>query len=277
MNELILHVGLNKTGTTFLQNNIFPQLDNTKIVNPTNLKFQINGLFSENKNILISHEGLLGVPFNYKRSWLDDQLLSIKNINKTFNNVKIIIGFRDHDDLILSLYKQYLHEGGYLKFNDFYNFNNTGILKPDDLIFEKRILSLKKYFGENVFIYHQSDLKSNLELFLYNLSLFVTNKNQIFDLSKRLKKGENIGVGYYQSILLRKLNFFSDKYINLNNKIFKYIGIDPRKLCQNKLRFISKKSLALDNKIKCDIISYYKSDYNFLLENLNATKDFKKL
>jgi len=110
MNRIIIHVGLAKTGTTFLQTEIFPKLDINYsryiILTHIDIKPGINLISNEGLSISIPHY----VPHHTDRIKILDM---IKNL---FPNAEIIIGMRTLDkSLINSYYSQYLRNGGTLK------------------------------------------------------------------------------------------------------------------------------------------------------------------
>jgi len=118
MKKKIIHIGLQKTGTTTLQTHIFPQLskDHNILYNPLEyLKIQKQGLvynqddlialkevFSKN-DVLISHEGL--VDWN-PRNWLTASNRALELFDK---DATIIITIREPIEYMTSLYIQKIH------------------------------------------------------------------------------------------------------------------------------------------------------------------------
>lgn len=110
--RLVFHIGLPKTGTTFLQKNVFPYIqgityfnciDNPKAedsirLNPFFLKFQPGvNLISDER---ICGLGYLNLPYG-------DMMNRIRTLHKVYPNADIIFITRDVPSLITSLYKQY--------------------------------------------------------------------------------------------------------------------------------------------------------------------------
>jgi hypothetical protein len=173
--EIFLHVGMHKTGSTFLQQDIFPRLNNIYITGTKTrsirydylyekdpfrklaLKFSLcNHLFLKLENerqvidnfigelivnkILFTSESFVGTMFeNYR-----DHLLFTSTIKKIFPEAKIIIIFRRQDDWLESVYKQTLHSGLSASINQFLNYRNG--------IFEQS--SHGSYFGVNIDIHY---------------------------------------------------------------------------------------------------------------------------
>ena len=148
MGKVIIHIGMHKTGTTFLQKVIFPKLDNTFYAH--NNEFFIpwkEQLSKKADHMLLSYERFSGFPWNKfkeKNSWLKSFYLNIDQLKKFFPNAIIIIFFRKQGDLLLSIYKQYLQVGGELSFDDFYG--DGKILEKEDLSIKSRLDYIKDYF-----------------------------------------------------------------------------------------------------------------------------------
>ena len=260
--NITVHIGLHKTGTTFLQTHIFTKIESLTIIrawfthrNITNLSFK--------DNILITDEGISGDP--WKGNYFNDFKQNIKKIKHLYGDVKIIFGIRKHDEFILSLYKQYLHQKGFESVKHLFNMKNTGILKLHDLFFHQRILLLKSEFS-NVFIYSQDSLKLKPKLVLDSLFTFLGVSSDI-DIDT-LKKKENVGVyTEFQVSWLKKLNFINQKLIKTpflpslyNSKFTKY-KITPRDICQYQLKNIRSKKFELSPDFKMQIQAYYADDW----------------
>ena len=155
--SVYIHVGLHKTGTTFLQESVFPYFQNVLFFRGwVDLRTVCRKTDSE--PILISDEGYSGNPRG--EAYLEEFEKNMLHVKSFFNHPQIIIGFRKHDSFIISLYKQYLQEGGFGEFKEFFKEGSEGIVNADSLFFKPRIELCKKLF-ENVLIYTQEDLLTN--------------------------------------------------------------------------------------------------------------------
>jgi len=106
MNDVIIHVGLQKTGTTFLQEEIFRKLKNVRYIRDISFT---NLCFKRDKKTIIANEALSGDPYSNKI----DRFKVIDNLHKLFPDAKIIVGTRYMPNMIDSLYSQYIRNGGY--------------------------------------------------------------------------------------------------------------------------------------------------------------------
>lgn len=110
MKRITLHVGLHKTGTTFLQEHIFPQL-------PSPIRYlrrydrHLNIITPRYEEcLLISDEGVSGKLFGGR--YYQDFADTLRSIQLTYGDPKIIFGFRRQTEWVEPVYKQYLEEGG---------------------------------------------------------------------------------------------------------------------------------------------------------------------
>ena len=137
MKKIYIHIGLHKTGSTFLQNKVFPKLKETTYIGRpytqqsiafNKLQYADSSLYSEeetimeiknfekHEKILISDEMLSGLPFNnyINRTIIADRL------SKIFPDATILLFLRSQKDLLLSLYNSYIkNNSGFLPINQF--------------------------------------------------------------------------------------------------------------------------------------------------------------
>jgi len=267
--RLFLHVGLHKTGTSFLQQRIFPRLTNTQYVHGrTTVREALTAKGPAQSNILLSSEAWSGNP--YSGRWIDQFERNMQFIKEIFPDAYILIGFRNHKGLLLSLYKQYLHEGGTKKLSAFFDEKqDTGILKKRDMLFRVRLEILERLFKNKVFIYWYEEIRSRLDDFL--LDLCEVLGTELLPADSVSNTHINMGVRYYPGIILRSLNIV-DTYLrkarmpSLNNPFFKYFGIHPRGICQNRINRFFKKDFSLTKDCEDFISEYYKDDLDYALQ-----------
>ena len=233
MSKVYLHIGLQKTGTTFIQKNIFPHLKSINVVNGTESFLNlIRANNTQHNKILITNENIVGRLRG--GSYLEDFYRNLTNLELLLGtDLNIIIGFRQHDKFLSSAYRQMLYSGYSKSLDSVYNPNNTGLLKDRDLNFTVRIKYLESKFS-NVFVYTTESLKSNLEGFLAGLTSFLNVKEAIPIQIIQAKKNRTQGINSeFQLNTLKKINIFNDKVMipylktSLNNRQFKRLKITP--------------------------------------------------
>lgn len=262
--RITIHIGLHKTGTSFLQKHLLKNLPEVALIMGWYSHRQIMNVNLES-HLVISDEVLSGRLWGKK--YLEDFYLNIKKIIKLYGNPKIIFGIRNQETFIPSVYKQYLHEKGYKDFNFFFNINNNGIRKMEDFLLMPKINYLKDNFTD-VFIYSQKDLQSRQGDFLSALSEFMELKQEII-LPKYVKKKENVGVNTSLQVnILKKFNYVNSKLeqihpnLSLYSKVFRKLGITPRHICQDYLKNLKSQKFEIPSKYKEYIREQYKNDWN---------------
>ena len=261
--KVCLHIGMQKTGTTFIQNCVLPAFGTTcKVLNGRSNHREIISTKS-NQQLIISDESLSGYLVN--GAYFESFVKSVNRIKEYYNDPKIIFGVRRQNTFILSVYKKFLHEGSVKDLEQVYNLNNTGLLKDEDLNYLKRIMLLKENFSE-VFIYTQESLKENLSGFLNALGKFLEVDEIGVD---DLHVGDsNVGVKTtFQVNLLKSLNRINHLFIrtrvlpNLYSKVFKKLGISPRAICQYHLNGFGNKEFILPKELEVHLTNSFNEDW----------------
>jgi hypothetical protein len=197
--DIVIHVGMHKTGSTFLQNKIFPnfedwgfltrpytqhnhafnklQFADDSLYKPGEILEEISGI--PHDRILISDESLTGKPYNWH---FVNRTMIARRLHQAFPNAKIILFIRGQVDSITSHYKNYIqgHTRGTLpakqflwKSNKDYGFREfnsdidyTGIM--DTLYYNNNYLGLQL----DGFLYYEliqvyKNLFKEVKVFLY--------------------------------------------------------------------------------------------------------------
>jgi hypothetical protein len=127
---IFFHVGLHKTGTTFLQRAVFPKWRGITYIPWPNLELFLR--LDSGRTYLVSREGLSG------RNWAHhhERDASLKRLSELFPDAQILISFRKHSGYIISSYRQYLQRGGAEVFERYFDIESDGgFMKRDDFIF----------------------------------------------------------------------------------------------------------------------------------------------
>lgn len=137
----VVHIGYPKTGTTFLQRHVFPQLadyaffgveasgplftplmhhDDT-IFDGAALERRIDEVCRGCDNVLFSYEPLTGLE--YRTGFVNRTLIAKRLLRLGFE--RVIITIRNQFDVLESTYKQYVQSGGVLKLDRYLTFNES--------------------------------------------------------------------------------------------------------------------------------------------------------
>lgn len=109
--DVIFHVGLHKTGTTHLQNNVFTRMARgTYIKRQSRFPEVIRELAMSCRPVLVSDEGLSGhlssPNYEIQRSGI------LTSLAQTWPGSKLILVVREPSTMVVSLYHDYLCQGG---------------------------------------------------------------------------------------------------------------------------------------------------------------------
>ncbi len=169
MSDVIIHIGMPKTGSTFLQwdvfrhakdinfifrgpalNKIVAGIKDRKVKLPS-LATKVEQFLYEDKPNFISEENL------YCDMWTkeDNRYEYLERIKQLFPKARVIFGTRDGEKMLVSWYKQYVAVGGTLSFEEFL----SQVMNLDKLHYEPYQERLFDLFGnENVFAFTLSEL-----------------------------------------------------------------------------------------------------------------------
>lgn len=181
MSKIVIHLGLHKTGTSFLQAEVFQRIKNVNYIGMLRYGTKIY----DNKLNIISDEELSVNPHlppchgNYLDS--EQRTVIAKRLHSIFPEAKIILGIRNKDTWLRSVYSQYVKGGGVHNFDSFV----SNVFDHHFLDFESYIDCLKGLFNE-VLIYRFEDLKQDPNSFVSNICDFIgvdapPFKNKIYE------------------------------------------------------------------------------------------------
>ena len=302
--QIFIHIGFPKTGTTYLQKNIFPFMKEVLLdrygmpinilekkilqLNENQYEQEKKGLIKslekifnkKNKKYILSHEGFLrSTRYNQHQNPISNDIFKTLNrLNEIFSNyceVNFILVIRKYDEILRS-YLQQFHNQFKFKYDEDNFLKN---LRNDET--EKNILK-NFYYGDiinfidklrinyKVLIYE--DLKNRPEFFhsqLFNfIDTHINYKNEIFNSSKDKPSSREM------TLLKRIKNNYNNglllkKIFKLSSyiRLIKYFNIY---LKENK-KFFNNPSFF--NKYKKEIYDFYISDFKKLPKNIQIICD----
>lgn len=221
--KIVLHVGMHKTGTTFLQWNVFHYIDANylwhvfykswlkdfftvkKEIDYENVKQKFQRILRSDKLNIISEENI----YTYQFSKFDDRFLRLERIKKIFPEAKIIFGTRKKEENLISWYVEYVADGGVLDYNGFLEKH----LNADKLDYEPYIKKLNElYEKENVFVYSMEELRKDQDYLIKRICKFINVE------TPKKYRHEPARVGYGPNLL--KISLFVNRFFKtpLNEK-----------------------------------------------------------
>lgn len=269
--RVILHIGLHKTATTYLQYEYFPRLKNVMYAHGNSFFVPWkNQVPQQDENMLLSYEGFSGIAWNedWKKGipnnhhWMGSFTDNIISLQRFFPDARIIAVFRRPGDLLLSMYKQYVQEGGYLSLNDFYG--DKGVIRKEDLSFENRISLLKNNFHKvHLLNYHL--FKEQGDLYLDEFFKSELNLETRIKTTKALRANQSISGAKVE--YLRRINPYYQKLPLRVRKVIRYSRWSPRDILQKHLAAWRPKDSPRWMEIQSRVNEENRKDWDFFLTN----------
>ena len=154
--RIYFHVGLGKTGSTFLQDRFFPRLMDIEYL-PRNRFHGVQSFIANHPSsaILVSRE-------------FDQQLeVEAHKFAESFPEARPIIVLRRPDSYIASQYRRAVKNGFRGDFKSFFDLDqDMGHFKQSDLQFDKQITMLSQLFLQPVTVFFYEDMKADLNGYL---------------------------------------------------------------------------------------------------------------
>lgn len=218
--DRILHAGLHKTGSTFLQRELFPIVEGVNYIGDYNLRggAVINDI---NKPILFSNEASCGYPYPVAKPF--DSRRIETNINVLMPN-KIILVSREFYEWVLSLYFQTLNSGYSWDLDEYIKKNKDGLLSWRNV--ESQIKVLCNNLGIQYLILRYEDLQADHQKFCDEICAYIGCKSiSTQNNSHNASLYGNKTIETYR--FLNKVN-----KINLIKRFTSFTGCSPRNLMQ---------------------------------------------
>jgi hypothetical protein len=193
MKQVVIHIGYHKTGTSWLQKEVFPTVSNAwqpynyqeisdRFVHASSYSFDASEILREarerapsgadSKILLLSNERLSGSP----HSGGFDQRYIARRLKDTFPDAKIVIGIREQLSCIESCYKEYVRGGGIASLEQYIHPprpEHFPYFNPDFFKYYRLVSQYINMFGkDNVLVLPIEILKSSPKSYLSKLGNF---------------------------------------------------------------------------------------------------------
>ena len=266
--EIYFHVGVERTGTKYLQKSIFPSYKKLHFINKDR--------YYEAKEIILKKE--------YQRYLVSMELnlnshfeVEVNDFLSAFPQARIIMVMRPLSGWLVSHYKRIVKNGFNIRFDELWNLKGDSVFDPDEIKYKPKIdFLLSKTQQTPLFLIH-GDLRKKPMDFLGRLAEFV---GEDFDESRVNLKPVHTS---YKDRQLKVLRWVM-KYVNisrskpyssgLRNRFYRlrvdfirYLAMYSAKILPAFL--ISSEPLVSDRQ-KAEVSSYYQEDWkavqDFLLK-----------
>ncbi|SEA76819.1 hypothetical protein SAMN05421743_10825 [Thalassobacillus cyri] len=292
--DKIVHIGYHKTGTTFLQDVLFPKhpeihyvdrmttqkyflrvgslfFDADKVKNE--IKTLENSVDNGKKALVFSDEELSGhIHTGGNGGYLSKEVAD--RIHQVMPDAKIMINVRNQVKMIDSVYRQYIKKGGTFSVEK-YLFNNNGLPHRQPRFqfahfeYDRLVEYYINLFGrENVFVYLYEDFKQDKSF--YNDMLEEMGLSSIDNIKKMSSDIKNPSYSEFSLAVAKYFNrFYGEDPINRRCIVhIPYLYKIVKKLLFNYELKVRKKSpgSVLDEDTKHYIEDYYRESNRRLME-----------
>jgi hypothetical protein len=161
--ELYFHVGLGKTGTTYLQYHFFPKLKGVRYIQRTRYK-EFRSIIESSKDgrLLFSRE-------------FDRQLeREVSDFASSYPWTRSIIILRPPEDWLASQYRRFVKNGFSGRLEDFVDVEgDRGLWSREELLFSKKVRALDEHFGPEPLVLLYEDLKEASFAFFDRIASYI--------------------------------------------------------------------------------------------------------
>lgn len=161
--RIFFHVGLSKTGSTFVQKQIFPKLSGIHYVPTVKYRKCLDLIPKiDSDKILVSRE-------------FDQQFeQEIKKFSAQYPEAYPIIVFREPSSWAVSNYKRFVKNGHPISFTEFIDIQkDKGLFKIQDFEYARYLELLEKHFSQKPLILLYEDLRQNPEAFILKIGEYL--------------------------------------------------------------------------------------------------------
>lgn len=157
--KIFFHVGLSKTGSTFLQHQVFPKLNGIYYLPTLKYRHALKLLPKiADEKVLVSRE-------------FDQQFeQEVKKFSAQYPQAYPIIVLREHSSWAVSNYKRFVKNGHSISFKEFIDIErDQGLFKNRDFDYERYIDLLEQYFTQKPLVLFYEDLQQEPIKFANNI------------------------------------------------------------------------------------------------------------
>lgn len=162
--EIYFHVGVERTGTKYLQKSIFPSYQSLHFINKDRYhQAKEIILKKEHKRYLVSMELNLNSHFE----------VEVNDFLSAFPQARIIMVMRPLSGWLVSHYKRIIKNGFNIRFDELWNTRKDSVFEPEEIKYMPKIDLLEsRTLNKPLYLIHD-DLRKNPLVFLKKLSDYV--------------------------------------------------------------------------------------------------------
>lgn len=171
--DIFFHVGLGKTGSTYLQHKFFPKLKGIHYIHHTNYKKSLEIISrKEYDRYFVSRE--------FDRQFLKE----IKKFAAAYPDTHPIMVLRRQDSWIASQYRRFTKNGRGIYFNEFVDLKeNKGRWDIAEMNFYEKIEQLEHYFNKKPLVLLYDELRNEPKTFFKKIAAYTNTTYDLKDIS----------------------------------------------------------------------------------------------
>ncbi len=190
--DIFFHVGLGKTGSTYLQHKFFPKLKEVHYIRHTKYDKALD-IIARRKHdrYFVSRE--------FDRQFLDE----IKKFATKYPDTHPIMVLRRQDSWIASQYRRFTKNGIGLYFKEFIDIEkNNGLWDKKEMLFFEKIEQLEHYFNRKPLVLLYDELRNSPETFFKKIAKY---SGTTYDFEKISLRPKHKSYNEKQLLLVRKI------------------------------------------------------------------------
>lgn len=202
--DVIVFLGMPKTGTSFLHSKVFPNIHEVDFFSEIPVRYK------STKNKILISSGLCGTPLYSFEQELDDRNKVLDKLYSIYPDARLILIVRDIKSAVVSWYSQYVEYGG---LKDLENFVHSE-LDHDWFNVESYINKMKEMFPE-IYIGNFESLKKDETSFVKNICKFMDVDVPIYDTGV-VNKGwtsQQKSLGRFLNKFWKTSRYYIDNYL----------------------------------------------------------------
>lgn len=281
----IIHIGLPKTGTTFLQEHYFPHLACVNFLGKAktlSLEMILRDREYLHKVPFVSHEHLLACPFETnKGGWFEVFSRNLVNLKILLPEARLMVSLRSHVPLVKSYYLEHISKPGrevYPVFEKFFTFGDSSgaLVTAKDITFRLIIEECTNVFGCEPFVFFNEEIAQSPEGLDLDLKLLLGRGGRRLDECNGFLT--NPSPRYRQAKILRRANIVNkklesvSKHLSLYGLLFRRAGLTPDRVCRIHLRSLWKQPFGINENVERAIHNHFEQDMKYAVEYILETR-----
>jgi hypothetical protein len=266
--NITFHLGLEKTGSTFLQLNIFRNLSGIRYHRKSRFKyFQDIILKAPESKHFFTFETDRELPFN------------VDKIARVLPYANVFLILRRHDSWLASQYHYHIRKHGFLTVQEFFDLeNDAGFRKKQELLLRPKIDYIETHMKGRVLFLNFGELKSDPAAYVQRIVSFLqADLDPTADIHRARKKAFSLK----QNRILMKFNrFYRYQKAETSSRFLNKVHYKYREFLLHTVAFLARfvpQSLVSQEPLIPkgyleEVRAYYEEDWQYVLSKVNQPR-----